>query len=77
VIEIDGFAWFVAALIICGAHALYLRSRWRERQQYWAWWRKYDADAQKRHEEFMRVMDRGNSDVTGWSLDGSRERGQA
>lgn len=76
-IEIDGFAWFIGALVICGMHALHLRSRWRDRRQYQAWWQRYEANAKKQHEEFMRVMDRSSSDGTGWNLDGSRERGQA
>ena len=53
--------WFVGALLICGAHALYLWSWRRERRAYLAWWQNYDADAQKRHDEFMRVM--GSDDV--------------
>jgi hypothetical protein len=52
-IEIDGFLWFVAALIICGAHALYLRGWRRERRQSLAWWQGYNAEAQRRHCEFM------------------------
>lgn len=72
-IEIDGLAWFIGALLICGAHVLYLRSWRRERIAHLAWWQQYDVDAQKRHDEFMRAID----DRDEWNLDGSRERGQA
>ena len=50
-IEIDGPLWFVGALLICGAHVLYLRGWRRERRTHLAWWQKYDANAQQRHEE--------------------------
>ena len=76
-IEIDGPLWFAGALLICGAHVLYLRSWRRESQQRLAWWQKYDADAQKRHDEFMRAMDQGDASTLGWNLDGNRQRGQA
>lgn len=74
VIQIDGFWWFVGALLICGAHFLYLRGWRRERREHLAWWQNYDADAQKRHDEFMRVMNRDKGE--GWNLNGS-QRGQA
>lgn len=72
---IDGPIWFVGAILICGVHALYLRGWRRELRAHRAWWQKYDADAQKRHEDFMRAM----SDDSGveWNLDGSSARGQA
>lgn len=76
-IEIDGPLWFVGALIICGVHVLYLRSWRHERRAHLAWWQNYDVRAQKRHEEFMRVMDQGDSSTLGWNLDGNRQRGQA
>ena len=76
-IEIDGPLWFAGAFLICGAHVLYLRSWRRDQRQSLAWWQKYDADAQKRHDEFMNVMGRDDASTLGWSLDGSRERGQA
>jgi hypothetical protein len=75
VIQIDGFLWFVGALLICGAHAIHLRGWRRERREHLAWWRRYDADSRRRHDEFMRATDR--NDVDEWNLDGSRERGQA
>lgn len=56
-IEIDGPIWFVGALLICGVHALYICGWRRERRQYQAWWQKHDAEAQHRHEEFMRALD--------------------
>jgi hypothetical protein len=68
---IDGPLWFFGAVIVCGAHVLYLRSWRREQIARLAWWQRYDADARKRHDEFMRATDRG------WSLDGNRDRGQA
>lgn len=76
-IEIDGFLWFVGALLICGVHALHLRGWRREQRQYQAWWKRYDAVAQQRHDAFMRVTDRDDARDLGWNLDGSRERGQA
>lgn len=74
-IEIDGFWWFVGALIVCGAHALHLRGWRRERREHQAWWKGYEARSQKRHEEFMRAI--GSEPTTSWRLDGSRTRGQA
>lgn len=71
---IDGPMWFIGALLICGAHFLYLRGWRRERRAHLAWWQNYDAEAQKRHTEFMRVMDR---DDDRWNLSSSGERGQA
>ena len=76
-IEIDGPLWFAGALLICGAHVLYLRGWRRDQRQSLAWWKKYDADAQKRHDEFMRAIGRDDTSTLGWNLDGSRERGQA
>ena len=74
-IEIDGPLWFLGAIVICGAHVLYLRGWRREQRQSLAWWQAYDAEAEKRHQEFMRAISR--DDVLGWNLDGGRERGQA
>lgn len=76
-IEIEGFWWFVGALLICGAHGRYLRSWRRERLAHLAWWKKYDADAQSRHEEFMRAIDRDDVAAIGWNLGGSEQRGEA
>ena len=76
-IEINGPLWFAGALLICGAHVLYLRGWLRDRRQSLAWWQKYDADAQKRHDEFMCAIGRDAVGAIGWNLDGSRERGQA
>lgn len=60
---IEGFWWFVFAIVICGAHVLYLRSWRRDRLQHLAWWKKYDATSQLRHEALMAVMD-GESRMT-------------
>jgi len=76
-IEIDGSLWFAGAVLICGAHVLYLRSWRREQLQRLAWWQKYDAASQKRHEEFMRAIGRDNDTALGWNLSSSGERGQA
>ena len=76
-IEIDGPLWFAGALLICGAHVLYLRSWRREQRQHTAWWKKYDAAAQKRHVEFMRAIDRGDDRSFGWNLSSNGQRGQA
>jgi len=73
---IDGPLWFLAAILICGMHARFLLNWRREQWEHRAWWRKYDAEAQQRHDEFMRAIDRNNGGL-GWNLDGSRERGQA
>lgn len=56
-IEVDGFLWFIGAIVVCAAHVLYLRSWRRDQIARQAWWLKYDTAAQKRHVEFMRVMD--------------------
>jgi cytochrome c-type biogenesis protein CcmH/NrfG len=83
---IDGFWWFVAAIvgavIVCGVHVFHLRGWRRERLQYMAWWESRDAEAQQRHEEFMDAMGgmdamEADDDTLGWNLDGSRVRGQA
>lgn len=75
-IEIDGPLWFVGALLICGAHVRYLRSWRRDQRQSLAWWHKYDADAQKRHDEFMAAIRRDNVGTFGWDLSSNKERGQ-
>ena len=75
-IVIDGPLWFLGALLICGAHVLYLRS-WRHEQQLrQAWGQKYAADAQQRHEEFMRAMGRDEAEGLGWERSNNGERGQ-
>lgn len=56
-IEIDGPLWFIGALLICGWHALFIRSWRRERRQYQAWWQKYDVESQQRHEALMKALD--------------------
>ena len=76
-IEIDGPLWFAGALLICGAHALYLRGWRREQCQRLAWWQKYDAGAQKRHDEFMRAIRRDDGRTLEWNLSSSGQRGQA
>ena len=77
-IEIDGPLWFLGALLICGAHVLYLRGWRRERRAHQAWWQKYNTDAQTRHEAFMRALggDDDNSALE-WNLNNNGERGQA
>ena len=76
-IEIQGFWWFVGAILICGAHVLYLCDWRRERREYMQWRETYNAIEQKRHDEFMRAM--GHTDVStlGWNLGSGRQRGQA
>ena len=79
-IEIDGPLWFASALLICGAHVLYLRGWRREYRQILGCRQKYNADAQKRHDEFMhamRAIGRDDADTLGWNLSSSGERGQA
>ena len=56
-IEIDGFWWFVGAVVVCGAHTLHLWGWKREQRQHHAWWVSYDARAEERHDEFMRALD--------------------
>lgn len=68
-IEIDGFLWFVAALLLCGGHMLYLRGWRREQRQRLAWWQRHDAEAQRRHDacmQAMRAIDHGNGR---WTVD--------
>lgn len=57
-IKIDGLPWFVGALVLCGALVLYLRSwrRWQRQSQ--AWWLARDAEALRRHAEFLRAFAR-------------------
>ena len=75
-IEIDGFWWFIAALVICGAHVLYLRDWRHERHEYMQWREAYNAVEQKRHDEFMRALNVDHGVDAGWNLYRS-ERGQA
>lgn len=75
-IEIDGFYWFVGALLICVVHVIYLRGWRREQRQILALREKYNAREQKRHDEPMQAF-ACNDSAVGWNLDGSRERGQA
>ena len=75
---IDGSLWFVGALLICGAHVLYVRAWRRELRAHRAWWQNYDAEAQTRHAEFMRVMDRDDDrDSLELNLSSNGDRGQA
>lgn len=78
-IEIDGLLWFVGAVVVFGVHALHIRSWRRERRQYQAWLRRYDASAQRRHDATMQAFDRDDafSAVPAWKLDGRRKRGRA
>lgn len=76
-IEIDGPLWFAAALVICAVHALYLGGWRRELREQLARLQRYEADAQKRHDEFMHVIDRNDDTTLGWNLSSSGERGQA
>jgi hypothetical protein len=60
--EIDGFWWFVLAILICGWHASFILS-WRlERRASDAWWRKYDVESRLRHEALMRALARENDE---------------
>lgn len=76
-IQIDGFWWFIGALVVCGWHALQLRSWRRDRHEYMTWREQYNAIEQTRHDEFMRAL-RGTDDCVdvSWNLYKS-ERGQA
>jgi hypothetical protein len=62
VIEIDGFWWFVFALIICGWHASFILSWRRERRLSDAWWSAYDVKSRLRHEALMQAFARENDD---------------
>lgn len=53
---IDGPIWFAAAVVICGAHAIFLWRCRREDRQRVAWWRAYEERSQERHDAFMRAM---------------------
>lgn len=74
---IDGPLWFLGAILVCGWHTLFLHSWRREQRQYQAWWRNYDAEAQRRHEALMREIARDADHALQWNLDGRRERGRA
>lgn len=50
---IDGFRWFVAALVVFGFHALFLLDWRREARDRLAQWAAYDAASQRRHDEFI------------------------
>jgi len=73
VIEIDGFWWFVAAIVICGLHATYIRDWRRERRDQLAQWKAYDEASERRHVEFMEALTWYRSAKLGWS----QKRGQA
>jgi hypothetical protein len=76
-IVIDGPLWFVGALVICGGLTCLLWSWRRERRADLAWWKKYDADANARHDEFMRAMQPGGPATNSWGLKGAREKEHA
>ena len=77
-IAIDGLAWFLGALVVCGAHVLHLRGMRRERLSYLAWWRRYDETSQERHDELMQAIARGEGSRPKWRLNSSsNQRGQA
>jgi hypothetical protein len=76
-IVIDGPLWFFGALVICGWHTCLLWSWRRERRAHLAWWKKYDADASARHDEFIRAMQPGEPATNSWVLKGAHERGHA
>lgn len=71
--EIDGPFWFAAALVVCGAHVLYLRSWRKESRARLAQWCTYDAASQSRHDEFMLALARHRRGRLGSHVD----RGQA
>jgi hypothetical protein len=72
-IEIDGLGWFLAALVICGLHVLYLRGWRRERRDQLAQWKAYDVASERRHVEFMEALTWYRRAKFGWS----EKRGQA
>ena len=61
-IVIDGFWWFVFAVVICGWHAGFIINWRRELRLRDAWWRKYDAESQQRHAALMQAFARENDD---------------
>lgn len=71
---IDGFGWFIAALLLCGLHALYIRDWRRERREQLAASARYDAESERRHQETMRAL-AGVKPASLWQQ--HRERGQA
>ena len=73
-IVIDGPLWFLAALVLCGGHTLFLLGWRREHRAHRAWLAKYDADASARHDAFMR---HNSPAAGGWDLKSPREKGQA
>ena len=70
-IEIEGFYWFVGAILICGTHVLYLRSWRRELRAHQAWWQQYDVNSRQRHAEIMRMLGRDDN------FNDNHEKGQA
>ncbi len=52
----DGFLWFVAALVICGSHALHLRGWRREWRAKLRQEQQYDGASRRRHEETLAAL---------------------
>lgn len=50
---IDGLAWFIGALCICGIHALFLLDWRRESRERIKQWGEYEESSERRHREFM------------------------
>ncbi len=53
---IDGPIWFVCALLICGAHTLFLLDWRRESRMRLKEYAEYDAESKRRHDEFMAAL---------------------
>lgn len=69
---LDSFWWFVAAVCVCGWHALFLVGWRRESRERLQQWSAYDASAQRRHDEFITELRRSrgtwpHNDHRGWS----------
>lgn len=62
---IDGPLWFAAALIICGAHAIFLLSWQREYRRYRVYLERSEAEAQARHEAFMQTIEQTFAEEAG------------
>jgi len=59
---IIGLHWFIAALVIFGAHTLFLLNWQRESRERLAQWAKYDADSERRHQAFMAELARARGE---------------
>ena len=53
---IEGFWWFIGALLIGGAHVLYIHSWRRELRSHQAWWIAYDDRSTRQHKTLMRHL---------------------